>query len=126
MAHIDALIDKVADAALRQALRAQIDTMLTKQSFGLVFQPHKPETVELPHYKVRRGYKVRIKSEEGQELRRVQKIVRGTATVASLTDEPELWDVQVEDLVVVREFGEPTLLCLSMGGCGVRRCHRLG
>ena len=107
MAHIDALIDKVADPALRQALRSQIDTMLTKQSFGLVFQAHKPETVELPHYKVRRGCKVRIKSEEGQELYRVQKILSDKATVASLTDEPELWDVQVEDLVVVREFGEP-------------------
>lgn len=51
MALIDALIDKIADPALRQALREQISTMLIKQSFGLVYQQHKPETVDLPHYK---------------------------------------------------------------------------
>jgi len=107
MALIDALIDRVADAALRQALRRQIDTMLTKQSFGLVFQAHKPETVELPHYKVRRGCKVRIKSEVDQKLYRVQTVAGGKATIASLADEPELWDVATADLVVVREFGEP-------------------
>jgi len=45
VALIDALIEKVADPALRQALRNQIDTMLAKQSFGLVYQQHKPETV---------------------------------------------------------------------------------
>ncbi len=52
MAHIDALIDKVSDPALRQMLREQIDIMLNKQSFGLVYQQHKPETVELWHYGV--------------------------------------------------------------------------
>jgi len=106
LAHIDALIDKVADLALRQALRQQIDKMQTKQSFGLVFQAHKPETVELPHYKVRRGCKVRIRSEDDQQLYRLAKISGSKATVASLTDEPELWDLKTSDLVVVREFGE--------------------
>lgn len=107
MALIDALIDRVADGALRQALRQQIDTMLTKQSFGLVFQAHKPETVELPRYKVRRGCKVRIKGEDGQELYRVRTVAGAKVTIASLTNEPELWDVATSDLVVVREFGEP-------------------
>ncbi len=81
--------------------------MLTKQSFGLVFQAHKPETVEIPHFRVRRGCKVRIKSEARQDLYEVKKVTRGVARVASLTDEPEFWDVDVADLVVVREFGEP-------------------
>ena len=63
--------------------------------------------MELPHYKVRRGCKVRIRSEDDQQLYRVAKINDGKATVASLTDEPELWDVETSDLVVVREFGEP-------------------
>ena len=49
MAHIDSLIDKVADPSLRQMLREQVDGMLNKKSFGLVFQAHKPETVELPN-----------------------------------------------------------------------------
>jgi adenine-specific DNA-methyltransferase len=84
VAHIDTLIAKVPDPALRQALRRQIDAMLMKQSFGLVFQSHKPETVELPRYKVRRGCKVRIRSEDNQELYRVEQIRGGNATIASL------------------------------------------
>jgi adenine-specific DNA-methyltransferase len=107
MAHIDALIDKVADPALRQALRDQVDTMLNKQSFGLVYQQHKPETVELHHYKVRRGCKVRILSEDDGQLYRVEKVAADKATIVSLTDSPERWDVEISDVVVVREFGEP-------------------
>lgn len=106
MAHIDALIDRIADASLRQAVREQIDIMLNKQSFGLVYQGHKPETVELPHYKVRRGCKVRIRSEDDDQLYRVEKVVSSKARVASFADEPERWEIELADLVVVREFGE--------------------
>ena len=65
MAHIDALIDKIADPTLRHALREQLDIILEKQSFGLVFQEHKPETVELPSYQIRRGCKVRYHAKPG-------------------------------------------------------------
>jgi adenine-specific DNA-methyltransferase len=107
LAHIDALIDKVSDSALRQALRDQVDTMLTKQSFGLVYQAHKPETVELHHYKVRRGCKVRILSEDDGALYRVKQVTKNKVGIVSLTEIPERWDVAIEDVVVVREFGEP-------------------
>ncbi len=66
MAHIDALADKVADPALRAALREQVATLLDKRSFGLVFQEHRPETVELPQHRVRRGGKVRARDEAAQ------------------------------------------------------------
>lgn len=74
MAHIDALVDKVADPALRAALREQVDSLLQKRSFGLVFQEHRPETVELPQHRVRRGCKVRVWNELDQVLYRVDKI----------------------------------------------------
>ncbi|MGV1009097.1 MAG: site-specific DNA-methyltransferase [Dermatophilaceae bacterium] len=108
MAHIDALVDKVADPALRQMLRDQVELMLSKQSFGLVFQPHKPETVELPHYRVRRGCKVRLKSEASSDFYVVESIAaKKTATIVATDETAERWDVDVSDLVVVREFGEP-------------------
>ncbi|MFF1818104.1 site-specific DNA-methyltransferase [Kribbella sp. NPDC058245] len=107
MAHIDALIDKVADPSLRHALREQVDAMLTKQSFGLVFQQHKPETVELSNYKVRRGCKVRIRSNNDQQLYRVQSVRGRVATIVSSTDQPQSWDIDPAELVVVREFGDP-------------------
>lgn len=107
MAHIDALIDKVADPALRQMLREQVDIMLHKQSFGLVFQPHKPETVELPNYKVKRGCKVKVRSEDDGLLYQVTTTTKSEATIVSLDEAAEEWDVELDDLVVVREFGEP-------------------
>jgi adenine-specific DNA-methyltransferase len=107
MALIDALLDKVSDRALRRALREQVDAMLARQSFGLVFQQHAPETVELHNYKVRRNCKVRIKNDDDGTLYRVERVKGITATVQSLMEVPERWDVPVDDLVVIREFGDP-------------------
>ncbi len=107
LAHIDALIDKISDPSLRQAMRGQIDIMLEKQEFGLVYQTHKPETVELPHYKVRKNCKVRIISENDEEMYRVESVNGNLATIVTLNEVPERWDVEIFDLVVVREFGEP-------------------
>ncbi len=106
MAHIDALIEKVSDPALRAALRHQVNAMLIKQSFGLVFQAHKPETVELPRYKVRRGCAVRLVGQDDRELHRVVSVTGGRATIASGHNGSEQSEVPVADLLVVREFGE--------------------
>src|SRR5581483_11126587 len=80
--------------------------MLNKQSFGLVYQQHKPETVELPHYEVRRGCKVRVRSDADDQLYLVERLTGAKATVVALNEEAERWDVALQDLVVVREFGE--------------------
>jgi len=105
VAHIDALIDKVTDPALREALREQVDTLLNRRSFGLVFQEHKPETVELPHYRVRRGCKVRYRSHSTGQLFRVERVRQGVASLVPL-QEGDRQNADVEDLLVVREFGE--------------------
>lgn len=105
MAHIDALVEKITDPALRQALREQLDTILEKQSFGLVFQEHAPETVELPRYKIRRGCKVRFRTKPGAQLCTVENVKNGIAT---LVDElGEHLQANINELVVSREFGEP-------------------
>jgi len=107
LAHIDALIDKVTDPALRDALREQVDTLLNRRSFGLVFQEHKPETVELPHYRVRRGCKVRFRiDDDAVQLYRVDRTAKGTAHLVALNGEAERRQADVAELVVVREFGE--------------------
>ena len=116
MALIDALLDKITNAGLRKALREQVDQLLGKQSFGLVFQQHKPETVELHDYTVRRNCKVRVKSEEGDDLYLVDNVKKGVATIRSLVDEPEFWDINVSELVVVREFGDPIYPGLASTG----------
>ena len=107
MALVDALLEKISDPKLRQALREQVDGMLSKQSFGLVFQDHKPETVELRNFRVRKGCKVRIRGDGDGVLYSVNLVNNGKATIASFDEVPELWNVDVDDLVVVREFGDP-------------------
>ncbi|MEU0570316.1 DNA methyltransferase [Nonomuraea sp. NPDC005983] len=107
MAHIDALIDKVADPALRQLLREQVANLLTRQSFGLVYQQHKPETVELYDYKIRRNCTVRILSADDEALYRVEKVFGGSALIVSMDENAEKSEIDISDLVVIREFGEP-------------------
>lgn len=106
MAHIDALVDKITDVALRDALRDEVNTLLHKQSFGLVFQEHKPETVELPNYLVKRGCKVRIKREVDGVLWRVERVTADGADLLGLDDDGDKRREPIEALVVVREFGE--------------------
>lgn len=55
---LDVLLDKVDDHSLRAQLRAEIDKVRAKRTFGLVFESHLPERVLLPEHQVRRGAKV--------------------------------------------------------------------
>lgn len=109
MAHIDALIDKVADPSLRQELREQIDVMLNKQSFGLVFQAHKPETVQLPNFQIRRHCKVTLRTDVASDptMYEVVSINGGRATIRTVDEAAEETEVAIAEIVVVREFGEP-------------------
>lgn len=94
-------------------LEAEVRTLTQRRTFGLVFEPHQPEAVQLPHHPVRRGNKVRVLPARGetkrgdQRLWRVQSIQRATklASIIELdADEPETKQVPIEDLVVVAEF----------------------
>jgi len=121
LAHIDALVDKITDPHLRKALREQIDVLLQRRTFGLVFQDHKPEVVELPRYKVRRGCTVRIRSEADGAQWVVEKVTRG---IAALTSGDLKRAEPVTDLVVLREFGEPIYPGLTSVGNVVRSTNK--
>ncbi|MDK2014425.1 site-specific DNA-methyltransferase [Deinococcus sp. 43] len=94
-------------------LEAEVRTLTQRRTFGLVFEPHQPEAVQLPHHPVRRGNKVRVLPARGetkrgdQRLWRVQSIHRATklASIIELdAEEPETKQVPIENLVVVAEF----------------------
>lgn len=94
-------------------LEAEVRTLTQRRTFGLVFEPHQPEAVQLPHHPVRRGNKVRVLPPRGetkrgdQRLWRVQSIHRATklASIIELdAEEPETKQVPIENLVVVAEF----------------------
>ena len=116
MSRLSELIAKAraADPALGEALDAEFRTLSARRPFGLNFERHAPECVELPGRPVRRGDKVRILPPRGttakgdQRLWKVKKVeVNGTGPHAQLESaagpKAETSTAPVEDLVVVAE-----------------------
>ncbi len=107
------------DASLAKDLRHEVDALSNRRAFGLNFERHVPETVELPGRRVRRGDKVRVLPPRGSKqsasddrIWRVFSITKDasgtrTASLELLADTAETSEELVEDLVVVAEFRDP-------------------
>lgn len=106
-----------ADKQLGDDLEKEFAALVKRRTFGLVFEQHQPEAVELPGRAVRRGDKVRVLPPRGevkqgdQRLWRVEQIERVDGSrVAHLlqldAEEPETQVVITDDLVVVAEFND--------------------
>lgn len=106
---------KTKDPQMGMDLEREFKALSSRLAFGLNFERHRPEEVELPRRPVRKGDKVRILPERGSTAKGDQRLwlVRGTTRakgkrVAQLEFNgdtgPERRDVPVDDLVVVAEF----------------------
>lgn len=104
---------KAKDSQLGADLEREFKLLSSRLPFGLNFERHSPEAVELPLRPVRKGDKVRVLPERGsvkkgdQRLWQVKAIHKATK-VAELellgTAEPEMQSVPLADLIVVAEF----------------------
>ena len=106
---------KARDSALGEELEREFKALASRRAFGLNFERHRPESVELPGRPVRRGDKVRILPPRGSVQRADQRLWRvkridgeGEARMALVelidAEAPETVEVAVADLVVVAEF----------------------
>lgn len=106
---------KSKDADLGRELEREFKALASRRSFGLNFERHTPESVELPGRPIRKGDKVRVLAPRGSTEKgdkRLWKVIGTTKAegkrVAQLdligTDTPEVQTVPVEDLIVVAEF----------------------
>jgi adenine-specific DNA-methyltransferase len=110
------------DPALADDIRDHIKALAARREFGLNFERHTPETVELPGRPIRKGDKVRFLAPRGedpkgvaQHLWRVKSISRtDDGRMASLvrkvsqdSDEVETASRACDDLIVVAEFRDP-------------------
>lgn len=106
---------KAKDLALGQELEREFKVLSARRSFGLNFERHRPESVELPGRPIRKGEKVRILPLRGATAKGDQRLwkvlqVEGPkgerfARLQLLNaDEPEETTVSVDDLIVVAEF----------------------
>lgn len=106
---------KVKDPQMGADLEREFKALSSRLEFGLNFERHRPEAVELPQRPIRKGDKVRILPSRGntkrgdQRLWLVKKIDRaGSSQKAMLeligSDEQETKTAPLDDLVVVAEF----------------------
>lgn len=110
---IDSLLDRVhdGDPALANDLRRAIMTVTSDREFGLVYNHHLPETVELPGRVVRVRDKVRIKNTADRRRWRVTSVRRvkgGRVAELMSADADALEDTQpLANLVVIADFRDP-------------------
>ena len=104
---------KAKDPQLGADVEREFRVLSSRLAFGLNFERHRPEAVELPQRPVRRGDKVRVLPPRGstargdQRLWQVKAIHRAKKTAdLALLDAPkaETQTVPLDDLVVVAEF----------------------
>jgi adenine-specific DNA-methyltransferase len=103
---LDALVAQVEDETLRSRLSREIELLRGSRRFGLVFDRHLPESVRLPEHPVRKGVRVALRDESVPgHAWRVIRFTDSSRRVAVLDGDGG--EVPVEELVVIREFGEP-------------------
>lgn len=104
---------KAKDSALGAELDREFKILSSRLPFGLNFERHSPEAVELPLRPIRKGDKVRVLPERGttrkgdQRLWQVRAIHKAKKSAdLELLDaaEVEMQTVALDDLVVVAEF----------------------
>ncbi|MEV1295810.1 DNA methyltransferase [Pseudonocardia sp. NPDC049635] len=122
---------EATDPQLAADLAKEIKALSERRAFGLNFERHTPETVELPGRSVRRGDKVRFLAPRGADPKstdeRLWQVTNLSMTsdgqVAALarrvspdSDEVETATRPCEDLVVVAEFRDPIYAGLASTG----------
>ena len=106
---------KAKDPQLGADLDREFKALSSRLPFGLNFERHRPEAVELPQRAIRKGDKVRVLTERGsakksdQRLWRVKDIRQTSGGKAADLEllgaaESEARSVALDDLVVVAEF----------------------
>ena len=113
---------KAKDPQLGADLESEFRVLSERRQFGLNFERHRPEAVELPDRPVRKGDKVRVLPPRGSTAKGDPTLWRvtgfdgageaRTATLAPLADggpdgDDQTRTIVVADLVVVAEFRDP-------------------
>jgi adenine-specific DNA-methyltransferase len=107
MALLEDLIKDVADPRLRNQLANEVGKLKARKKFGLVFEEHLPEVVELPGLAVRPGARVAKRSDKDAGFFLVTAVVNGKKVSVVPERGGEKETAAKDDLVVLKRFGEP-------------------
>src|SRR6267143_4941206 len=107
MARIEDLIKDIADLSLRNQIAIEVGKLKARKRFGLVFEGHLPEVVQLPGLPIKPGSRVAMRKDKAAGFFIVARTINGKKV--SLV--PERGGAEQaadrEDLVVVKRFGDP-------------------
>lgn len=116
MSNLNELIERArsVDPGLAKDLENEVRDLNSQRKFGLVFERHLPESVNLPGRKVRRGSKVRMLPPRGettkvdQRVWTVKTLDGDTATLRFFGKDEQVEETEwpLEDLVAVAEFND--------------------
>lgn len=117
MSRLTELVARVAkdDPSLAEDLQREVDVLGNRRPFGLNFERHVPESVELPSREIRIGDKVVFRGESGLD-RQTWTVIgmhrEGDARVAELlrrlpSGEEKTAGAPTSDLVAIAEFRDP-------------------
>lgn len=121
--YLDALLSQIEDSSLRAELAKQIEGLRDRKQFGLVFEKHLPERVNLCGYPIRPGSVVKSRVSDDEALWYVSALEKDDATLESLEDGSRVTK-KADQLVVTRQFGEPVFPGLKSVGAVVRDPQR--
>jgi len=105
MAKLEDLIKQIPDTKLRAEIAREAAALKSTKKFGLVFEEHIPEQVQLPGLPVRTGSRI-VKRGNGKQVFQVLEIKGKTARLAPEPEGPEE-TAKLDELVIVKRFGEP-------------------
>lgn len=105
MAAIDDLIAQIEDKALRNRLKSEFERLTKGKKFGLVFEDHLPELTPAYSSPIRKGCIVAMRGRNLIDTWRVLSVSKGKALCMN-TAKGNKKEIAVDDLVVVRRFGE--------------------
>jgi adenine-specific DNA-methyltransferase len=84
VAHVDNLIERIPDPHLRAQIAEEVAKLVEHKDFGLVFQRHLPEDLEVPGTRPRRGDIVRLRADPEKQNHVVLATKDGRATIIAV------------------------------------------
>lgn len=106
MALLQDLIKQVDDPVLRERILKEANKLAKQKKFGLVFEEHLPELTPLYDVSIRVGANVAMKTGPVSNIFTVLKI-KGKNALCDRRETHEQSTINLDELVVVAQFGEP-------------------